>query len=196
VSLALGTRRRQFTLQQDFQISVAGFDDARLNGTLTVPAKRPDGRPYLFDGASIPVPWLVAALSGNVLRPLGTVLIPSIVHDYLFETGEIEINGSTNPVKVDRNTADRLFLKMFWTVSGMRVMPFIAWLAIRIGAIRTQYPNESRQLNEAWIVLGLICVVLVNINVTLFWSLAGLLIVGLLIDLWLDKIAQPYQRKI
>ncbi len=35
-----------------------------------------------FDGASVPRPWLVTAVGGGILRPLGVMLIASIIHDF------------------------------------------------------------------------------------------------------------------
>lgn len=200
VSWALASRKRKFVLEKNFEITIDKFSDNRLNGTLTVPAQENDQK-IEFDGASIPLPWLAAALSFEVLRPLGAVLIPSIVHDYLFEKGQITVEqgGKTTIVEVDREIADRLFLDIFRSVSGMRLWPRVAWLAVRAGAPFFQYKGKRGAINRVTISVALALL-------TLFWFLYLLapvvfcvlliLLPGLTLMDWLvDRITRRYKLK-
>lgn len=193
VSWALATRKRKFVLDSDFSVNVDGFFDSTLNGELTIPAQV-DGKNIEFDGASIPLPWLVAALSGNALRPLGSVLIPSIVHDYLFTKGNIEVNGK--PQKIDRNTADHLFLEMFRSVSGTRFLPWIAWVAVRAGGIFTRYVGKRGGVTKEliWVTVVLLGLFYLLSKTTLYVFLFLLFGVWLL-DLIVGAIAAPYQTR-
>jgi len=153
----------------------------------------------LYDGASIPLPWLAGALSLDVLRPLGAVLIPSIVHDYLFKAGSITVenDGDFSTVVVDRETADELFLQMFRSVSGMYFWPWAAWVAVRAAAPFVRYNGRRGGFNNVFIsvVLALL---------TLFWFLWLLypvafvvlfaLLPGLtLLEMALWWVSRPYQ---
>lgn len=196
VSWILSTRRRKFVLQQDFVISIQNFSDGRLNGKLVIPSHR-NGKLIEFDGASIPMPWLVAALSFDVLRPLGAVLIPSIVHDYLFFYGEVTIDGKSEPVPVDRETADSLFLQLFRSVSGMIWWPWVAWVAVRAGAPFIPYAGKTGGWNKetAYLtaaVLLLFAFLYLNIP-ELFWLLIVLLPGLTVLDWFVNRIASPYQ---
>ena len=194
VSWSLATRNRKFVLDRCFKVKVDRFPDARLNGELIVPAQL-NGKTIQFDGASIPLPWFVAALSGNALRPLGSVLIPSIVHDYLFDSGSIDVGGE--PQEVDRETADQLFLEMFRTVSGMRVLPWITWGAVRAGAILTHYKGDRGGVTPG--LLLVVVAALLLFYLLSLWSKTALVTVLFLLfgvwflDLIMGVIAAPYQ---
>lgn len=197
VSWILSTRRRKFALQKDFVIKIDHFTDARLNGTLVIPAYRA-GKPIEFDGASIPMPWLVAALSFDVLRPLGAVLIPSIVHDYLFFYGEVKVEGKSKPVTVDRQTADKLFLDLFQTVSGMQWWPWVAWVAVRAGAPFIPYAGQKGGLNKE---LGYLSLAVLLLSAFLFFNIPELfwlfvvLLPGLTgLDWFVNRLASTYQE--
>ncbi len=198
VSWILSTRRRKFVLQNDFEIIVGGFSMPELNGTLVIPAHRQHER-IEFDGASIPMPWLVAALSFDVLRPLGALLIPSIVHDYLFYFGEVQVKGSAEPVKIDRETADELFLRLFQSVSGMRWWPWVAWVAVRAGAPIIPYHGDKGGWNKQTVMVSITVLLLfafLYLNIpALFWLLMVLLPGLTLMNRLVNWIVSPYRTE-
>ena len=196
MSWALATRKRRFSLESNFEITIENFSEKKLNGKLVIPAAL-ESKTIEFDGASIPLPWLAAVLSSGVLRPLGAVLIPSIVHDYLFRRGEIEVNGQLQ--QVDRETADQLFLLMFQTVSGMRLWPWVAWVAVRAGSPFIPYSGKTRGWNRE-AVLTLITLLLFFILLYSVWHVACAILFFLLIgvmffDFMIERITEPYRLK-
>lgn len=198
LSWALATRKRKFVLENDFQVTVDKFSDDRLNGVLTVPSTYANQK-IVFDGASIPLPWLAAALSFDVLRPLGAVLIPSIVHDYLFEQGNIKVEKEVQPasVTVERDVADQLFLEMFRTVSGMRLWPWVAWVAVRTGAPVVRYNGKRGGINRVLISVFLALIPLFwflsQLAPMVFWVLLVLLPGITALDWLVERITLPYQ---
>lgn len=92
--------RRRFYLQRDWKLSIKIDKDKysqfnnkdflddyiKLNGILVIPCVVEDSK-TIFDGASIPFPWLVSFISFGILRPLGVMLTASIVHDFAYEYG-------------------------------------------------------------------------------------------------------------
>ena len=82
--LAIATKRRRFSLREDWRIELKHIDKAdELNGTIEIPAKDSRNKSIVFDGASIPFPWLISLLTIGILRPLGELplhLIHSSVH--------------------------------------------------------------------------------------------------------------------
>lgn len=195
-NLALATRKRKFMLSEDFEVIIDRFSDERLNGKLKIPAEL-NGERLIYDGASIPLPWLVATLSSDILRPLGTVLIPSIVHDYLFERGVIEVEGVEHPVTVERETADKLFLQMFQTVSGLRFWPWIAWMAVRTGSPFIPYAGKTRGWNSQGIsVLIAAALLFLLLLSTASWALLIALYAVLplikLLDIFVARFTRPF----
>jgi len=194
VSWALATRKRRFALDEGFELELDKFSDERLNGKLTVPSLL-NGEVIEFDGASIPLPWLVATLSSDVLRPLGAILIPSIVHDYLFRCGEIEVNGVVQVV--DRETADRLFKEMFETVSGLRWWPWVAWIVVRVGSPIVPYNGKIRGWNREGVItvlaLLLLSIALLFISHAVFGTLFIILFAIKLLDIAIDYFTGPYR---
>lgn len=131
--LALATQRRRFSLYDDWQLTLGdvAFDE-RLNGTLVIPRRDSDGDVIKFDGASVPLPWIISMLSIGILRPLGVMLVGSIVHDYAYKYGCLEkADGTTVPI--ERQVADRLFRDIISTVNNLPIVGWIAWFAVRLG---------------------------------------------------------------
>lgn len=145
--VAEASRRRFFTLVRDWKIEVDRVDYAKnINGTVVVP-KSVDGKEIVFDGASVPMPWLVSFLSIGILRPLGIMLTASIVHDFAYKFGYLLVskNGEEVPSKipVQRHDVDRLFRDIISTVNGIGVFGWIAWYFVRIGwLIGVKYNNQ------------------------------------------------------
>jgi hypothetical protein len=143
--VAESTVRRHFTLERDWEITISGITfNPRLNGTLTIPARvnddnASDGRGELvvFDGASVPMPWLISFLSLGILRPLGVMLTASIVHDFAFQFGYLLITQTgekkAKKVTITREVADRLFREIIITVNKLPIVGWVAWLAVRLG---------------------------------------------------------------
>jgi hypothetical protein len=94
--------------------------------TLVIPAG------FEFDGASIPRPFWA------VLNPIGLLLIPGLIHDYGYRYNKIwklEEDGSVSPYWVNKGKGhwDKVFLKVAADVNGMKLLDFIAWLAVKLG---------------------------------------------------------------
>ena len=141
--LALATRRRRFSLVEDWTIKLDDIDYAdELNGVVEIPSKSRCDESIVFDGASIPLPWLVSLLTVGILRPLGIVLIGSIVHDYAYKFGGLRLSkdGSAfKEIELPRHIADRLFRDIIGTVNGVPFVGFIAWFFVRIGWVWVKY---------------------------------------------------------
>ena len=147
--LAIATRRRRFTLIEDWHIELGDIGyQVGLNGTIEIPVRYPgSGEKIVFDGASIPVPWLISLLTIGILRPLGVALVGSIVHDYAYQYGTLRvISHEGSPaveIPVERHKADRLFRDIIGTVNRLPPVGYIAWLAVRIGWLWVPYNNKK-----------------------------------------------------
>jgi hypothetical protein len=142
--LALWTKPREFTLHEDWLLDFDGVSYApELNGTLRIPARDTDGKEIVYDGASVPLPWLVSLLTSGVLRPLGVMLTASLIHDYAFKYGHLQKEDAT-PVKLERNVADRLFRDVIATVAELPYVAFVAWFAVRLGWPVVRYNGQLR----------------------------------------------------
>ncbi|MEM6483707.1 MAG: DUF1353 domain-containing protein [Pseudomonadota bacterium] len=134
--VAIATERRYFYLTEDWHIELEASRYPFLTGKIVIPVETA-GKRFEFDGASIPVPWLVSLLTVGVLRPLGVLLVASIVHDYAFRYGELLIQkaGETEPAKVPvaRHDADALFRDIITAVNGNRTVGRLGWYFVRLG---------------------------------------------------------------
>lgn len=144
--LAVATRRRRFSLREDWQMElddVEYFHD--LNGIVEIPARHSDSRSIVFDGATIPFPWLISLLTVGILRPLGIMLVGSIVHDYAYQYGSLRISRNGGPFEqlpLSRNRADRLFRDIVGTVNRLPAVGYIAWFAVRLGWLWVRYDGK------------------------------------------------------
>ena len=136
----LGARaRRKFELAEDWNVIIRVAGHPQLNGfagTIIIPKSTPT-QPDVYDGASVPLPWTVTFLSLGTLRPLGILLIASIVHDYAFQHGKLEYlqNGTRVPRPFHRHDIDLLFREMIRTVNKTPFLAYVAWFAVRIGMV-------------------------------------------------------------
>lgn len=135
--LAIATKRRRFSLRDDWKIELKhiAYSD-ELTGTVEIPEKDDGEKSIVFDGASIPFPWLISLLTVGILRPLGVMLIGSIVHDYAYKYGSLRVskNGQNfEDVSLPRHTADKLFRDIVSTVNRLPAVGYIAWFAVRLG---------------------------------------------------------------
>jgi len=166
--IASATRKREFTLGQEWKLNVDGFEgDANINGDICIPTHENE-QPIIYDGASIPLPWLVSVLTIGVLRPLGILLLASIVHDFAFKFGYlwIEKNGAKKKVRLERHHADLLFRQIIETVSGISIVGWIAWFAVRLGWIKVRYAGQPRggEAPVKELILGIIILVALLIS--------------------------------
>ena len=150
-------QRRTFTLTKNFHVEVEGEAlPPGLAGRIVIPpvgntAHDENGEELfdaseglklsgeaetnVFDGASIPLPWLVSYLSFGVLRPLGILLSASVVHDFAFQFGYLPVvkNGKCKHIPVQRHDADELFRLITQTLNGSNFFSRLAWHAVRLG---------------------------------------------------------------
>jgi len=145
--LAAATRRRRFTLRENWDVELRDVDfSGKLNGTVRIPARRDEeNRSIVFDGASIPFPWLVSVLTIGVLRPLGVMLVGSIVHDYAYKYGSLLISKDGDEfeeVRLSRDEADTLFRNIVGTVNKLPIVGYVAWYAVRIGWLWVRYEGK------------------------------------------------------
>ncbi len=170
--LAEATRRRFFTLDKDWHIELDNVDyKSELNGIITVPAEI-EGEPVVFDGASVPLPWLVSFLSIGILRPLGVMLTASIVHDFAFKFGYLLVSSEKGvaPIKipVERHDIDRLFRDIIGTVNQVVGVGWIAWFFVRLGWLGVKYNGQFFGGNRPNCVLAITTIGLSFLGVYLF----------------------------
>lgn len=201
--LSLATQRRRFVLRESWQVNIHGIDHhERLNGTIEIPHKDMRGEKIRFDGASIPVPWLVSLLTLGILRPLGVMLIASIIHDYIYRFGYLRVASDGmrfESVDVSRDKADKLFRDIVGTVNGMPVVGYIGWYFIRLGWPFIRFNNKrfgGRAPVKEYIVLLLI---LAFVYLLLTYFKASVLLSGLvtvyLVFYVLTIVLNLYQRR-
>lgn len=182
------TKRRRFTLKEDWEIDLGDIDYVEeLNGTIVIPKNDTNSNPNVFDGASVPVPWLVSLLTLGVLRPLGVMLIGSILHDYAYSHGNLWVKGNEKNRKVilERHHADRLFRDVIGTANSLPLVGYVAWLAVRLGWVWVPYNNSFHTGRKPYpeymfVMFILIALILVGLNlgfnVLLYIFLGGYLI--------------------
>lgn len=174
--LAVATDVREFSLDTDWVLRIDGlkFSD-KFNGTIKIPhtvsGSYPAPKQIIFDGASIPAPWLISFLTMGILRPLGVMLIGSIVHDFTYQFGYLELkqsNGSYKPVDISRSESDQLFRDLISTVNKMTLIGFIGWIAVRLGwFFGVTYKSEKRGGKGPWDVLFTVALLVITIVVGL-----------------------------
>jgi hypothetical protein len=131
--------KRYFHLEDHWEIMIEvvnseKYQDNDVTGVIVIPSNAEV--PTRFDGASIPLPWFVSFLTFGILRPLGVLLIASIVHDFAFQHGYLyyrEDNGGKKQYHIPRHIADQLFYDIIKTVNNMPITASLAHFAVRIG---------------------------------------------------------------
>lgn len=174
--LSFATRRRRFRLRESWSLELSNVEyDPNLNGVVEIPVTDDAGKPIIFDGASIPMPWLVSLLTIGILRPLGVVLLGSIVHDYAYRYGHLRIDSGNQGIKrvgLERATADRLLKDIISTINGLPVVGFIAWLFVRIGWLWVKY-NGKRWTGSpplsAFLILLAVTFILIGLSEIVGW---------------------------
>ncbi|MEM7203924.1 MAG: hypothetical protein AAF628_26925 [Planctomycetota bacterium] len=142
---AIATRRRFFTMQRDWSIELFSLPYApALQGTVRIP-KDLEGKRVEFDGASIPLPWLVSLMTIGVLRPLGVMLVGSIIHDFAFRYGFLLVRGESGEekrVEMPRHVADALLRDTISTFNRTPVIAWFGWLFVRFGWLFVPYAGK------------------------------------------------------
>ncbi|MEM7357699.1 MAG: DUF1353 domain-containing protein [Pseudomonadota bacterium] len=148
--LRIAMRKREFTLVDDWEMDLGEVrDNPEINGTITI-TRVVDGNEVIFDGASVPLARTISWLTQGILSPLGVMFIASVVHDFIYKFGYLEVrefgaDKSTNKkVPVERHQADRLFRDMIWTVNKTRTVGAVAWLAVRLGWPVVRFTGKRR----------------------------------------------------
>ncbi|KAI9134321.1 DUF1353 domain-containing protein [Acaryochloris sp. CCMEE 5410] len=146
-SLRGASAKRYFRLEHDWEIHIGILNDRypkEIGGTVVIPRSYESQSVPLseaethLDGASVPFPWLVSFLSFGVLRPLGVMLIASIVHDFAFKHGGLvyrDHSGKLEFCKIQRHLADKLFYDIIRTVNKMPFTALLAWAAVRLRVV-------------------------------------------------------------
>ena len=142
--------RRIFNLERNWEVEIGVLNnryEATINGIIIIPISYNSIKTRL-DGASVPLPWLVSFLSFGVFRPLGVMLLASIVHDFAFVHGGLLYKNEEETQEprfepVDRVIADKLFCDIIRTVNNMKYTAFLAWLAVRLGWFCIPYAEKS-----------------------------------------------------
>jgi len=182
--IALASKRRFFSLQKNWEVDLYDISyQADLNGKLTIP-KVVDEKPLVFDGASIPMPWLVSLITIGILRPLGVMLTASIIHDFAYRHGYLLISkGGEAPkkIKVERHIADLLFKDIISTVNRMPRIGYIGWFFIRVGWGFVKYNNRHfggtppvKEIIIFLILLSLVALLISTFPLMFTFSLLGL----------------------
>jgi len=135
--IAEATRRRYFTLNEDWEIKLEKVPfKPGLEGTIVIPRKV-NHEHVVFDGASVPLPWLVSFLSIGMLRPLGVMLTASIVHDFAFKFGYLLVKAESDQenkkIEMERHETDALFRDIIITINKLHSIGVIAWFFVRLG---------------------------------------------------------------
>jgi hypothetical protein len=168
--IAEATRKRYFTLREDWLIELDNIDYApELNGCIQIP-KAVEGKTIEFDGASIPMPWLSSFLTLGIMRPLGVLLTASILHDFAFKFGYLNImdkDGKVKSVPVSREVIDRLFRDIVSTVNGVASIGWITWFFVRLGWLFGVKYNGKRFAGNC--PYGVISIVLCAISALLLY---------------------------
>jgi len=143
---AIATRRRRFSLFEDWTIHLGDIEYSdELNGIVEIPARDSNRKTIIFDGASIPMPWLVSLLTVGILRPLGVTLVGSIVHDYAYQFGSLRLareGEEFQDIRISRHRADRLFRDIVGTVNQLPFVGWVAWFFVRIGWAWVRYDGK------------------------------------------------------
>ncbi len=164
--LLLATKPRVFSLGGDWCIKLDNVAyDPRLNGSIVIPEKDETGETIIFDGASIPLPWLVSLLTLGILRPLGLMLTASLVHDYAFKFGHL-IKDDGTVVEVERDITDRLFRDIIISTNGLSVVGYLAWIAVRLGWPFVKY-NGKRMGGKPPVIQYLTLLIVIALFITI-----------------------------
>ena len=105
------TATRKWNLVEDWEFNIDGIDYVIPEGELV-------------DGASIPKYFW------SWLSPTGILLVPAIVHDYLYTHAKLKRKDGTYTSFICRADADKMFRDIAIDVNGLNILNHIAYLAL------------------------------------------------------------------
>ena len=104
------TQSRKWELREPFKFRICGINYTIEKG-------------FVFDGASVPrCFWMV-------LNPVGILLIPGLVHDYIYRYGFLRCDDDI--IKYTRKQADEIFEKIAIHINGFKAINNVAYAALR-----------------------------------------------------------------
>lgn len=172
--IALASKRRIFYLKRDWEVELDEVTyKPELNGTIHVPSTI-NGERLEFDGATIPFPWLVSLITVGVLRPLGVMLIGSIIHDFAFKHGYLLVSSNNQPAEkilIERHIADALLRDLIATFNKMPRIAFIGWLFVRFGWLFVKYNNRRYGGRRPYWEVALVLAVFSVYACLLYWNM-------------------------
>jgi len=81
---------------------------------------------FIFDGASIPKYFW------NWLSPIGVLLMPGLIHDYLYANENLlKANGVVDSKKTQKE-CDQIFRDVAISINGFYIINWIAYYALRL----------------------------------------------------------------
>lgn len=190
--LKIAMRKREFTLVEDWEMDLGEVsDNPEINGTVTI-TRMVDGNDVIFDGASVPLARTISWLTQGILSPLGVMFIASVVHDFIYKFGYLEVRefgapkSANKKIRVERHQADKLFRDMIWTVNKTRTVGAVAWLAVRLGWPVVKFTGKPRGGDIPYFTLCFALILATALLMFLFngiqpvWANFGWLFAGLL----------------
>jgi len=173
--IADASKRRHFILNEDWEVELSNISYLPdLNGQVKIP-KIKNNKPFQLDGASAPVAWLANFMSIGVVRPMGIMFNASIIHDYCYNYGGLEVSNDNGAnysfVKVNRDTADKLFRDIISSIHGMPRAAWLCWFLVKIGwVIGVGYNGKSWGKPAPKFVIVTILLILTSLGFFLFDS--------------------------
>ncbi len=107
---------------------------------------------FIFDGASTP------RLLWGILNPLGSLLVPGLIHDYAYRYNYLwrvyrtksGLIFSTMRIGQDEGQAyfDKMFLDVSLNLTGLRVVSYFSWLMLRMFGRLAWNDNRKKKTKE------------------------------------------------
>ncbi len=140
-------QRRMYSLLEDWTVDVNAYSTDKLNGQILIPAVH-QGVKQIFDGASVPIPWLFSAVTFGIARPMGVMLTASIIHDFAYDHGYLLVKKQDEEVYtetyLERHEADALFRDLMIDVTHMPKTSYLGWMVLRMGWFCVDYAGKKR----------------------------------------------------
>ena len=117
----LGGYTRRWMIVDTFSFSIPGYP------LIVIPSG------FVFDGASIPKPFR------GLLSPVGALLIPAIVHDYVYGHHCILLEDDASiryRQFITKAESDTLFLEIANQVNGLSIINKVAYSAVKYFGFR------------------------------------------------------------
>ena len=187
---------RTYSLLKNWFVKVNNYPVSKLNGTIKIPPKH-EGVDLLFDGASVPVPWLFSAVTFGIARPMGVMMTASVLHDFAYQHGYLLIkpdNSKVNEfqkVTLDRFEADDLFRDVMIDVTAMPKISYLGWMVLRLGWFYIDYAGKKKGPRKPYLeILPLIAGLVSSISLLFLapkWLIALLIFIYFMVWFRLNK---------